>query len=998
MMEDDGHAATQELSRFCMALKRLQMHSGLSVDTLAQRIGLSRSQLYSVLKGEVLRPPDWSRIVLPVVRECTDHDRAEIAHWREAHDRLITVDLRFRLSPAVAVNQRSKNNSTGENPSVIDKALKVKSSLNEAFEYGRSLSRRLSVVRLLRRSLNINDNYFPNQMSGPDGSPVDAVGFLINVDAGRICITGPSGAGKTAIVRRYICDSTMRNMTCFYVPLRDLINDSTDTADPVDLVKVLQSSVAAYGLDSAKLAQLYDQINQRRGIFVFDGFDELRFDPLLGIRVADAVESFFSAPNAHSTVVITTRSDEDLHGRFASYDFYQVLPLKAAQLGEFARAIGLTEAYNKLSFTTLNSGSSFELRPVMVLFALLGVDESANQPASAQTRFEVFERALQRILREDRPVPPAAFPKDLTSEEIRAIRFELLELMVRNWSISDQPVRLPEITIKSYLAKALSTVLGERNLTTAVVRYVVPTGICLELQDHGEISYGFAHNSIQEFLYARILLRCIREQDLTECRGLMSRDYYSAEILSLLGESISTREVSTLLHWSADSQESRMLRKVSIGILGFVRGPATTVLVARRLRAALDAENDIGVAGRIAETLRRLGDLEAISYYIGKLPDYPERAVHSDDLGRPLTFEIDEAIDGLEEHGAVLAQQLQNPHPLVRKHVLIQMIRGQLLSINDIIRLCMREAHEAELAHDEGGRLENLRTLRYAVLALRRFGTSPEADLVQDLLWRLGRHSWVHRVVLDDLQIVHDELQVASKGSPAVHANLMQGASLYLVRHGESDGNRDGRLLGSQIGGSLTARGQTQARSLAIALREQMPTGVRVISSPMMRAQQTARILADNFDCRGSISLNAGLTELDYGDWTGHIKGEIRSDCPDQYQQWVADPWENSPPKGEYMYEVYTRVSHALCEEFQEVADEYSLLGRSMIDEPCAIVIVSHYFPLLAAMKGLTRSAFETGPINCAITKLESTQGQWRVRTLNDTRHLGASGFEIVQL
>ncbi len=68
-----------------------------------------------------------------------------------------------------------------------------------------------------------------------------------------------------------------------------------------------------------------------------------------------------------------------------------------------------------------------------------------------------------------------------------------------------------------------------------------------------------------------------------------------------------------------------------------------------------------------------------------------------------------------------------------------------------------------------------------------------------------------------------------------------QYTTIYLVRHGEAEGNRRGILLG-HLESSLTKKGMRQAKMLSQKLR-----GVRfekVFSSDLSRAEQTAKIFA----------------------------------------------------------------------------------------------------------------------------------------------------------
>jgi len=72
-------------------LRRLQQRSGLDRAVVARRVGYSRSQLYEILDGRIRRPPEWDRLVEPLVRVCTGDDERAVAYWRRRHDVLVAV-------------------------------------------------------------------------------------------------------------------------------------------------------------------------------------------------------------------------------------------------------------------------------------------------------------------------------------------------------------------------------------------------------------------------------------------------------------------------------------------------------------------------------------------------------------------------------------------------------------------------------------------------------------------------------------------------------------------------------------------------------------------------------------------------------------------------------------------------------------------------------------------------------------------------------------------
>ncbi len=88
---------------------------------------------------------------------------------------------------------------------------------------------------------------------------------------------------------------------------------------------------------------------------------------------------------------------------------------------------------------------------------------------------------------------------------------------------------------------------------------------------------------------------------------------------------------------------------------------------------------------------------------------------------------------------------------------------------------------------------------------------------------------------------------------------------LLLIRHGENDYVKTGKMAGRLPGVHLNERGQKQAQALGEAL-----TGVpikAIYSSPLDRAQETARPIADSHKLKIMTDIN--LLDTDVGDWQG---------------------------------------------------------------------------------------------------------------------------------
>lgn len=145
---------------------------------------------------------------------------------------------------------------------------------------------------------------------------------------------------------------------------------------------------------------------------------------------------------------------------------------------------------------------------------------------------------------------------------------------------------------------------------------------------------------------------------------------------------------------------------------------------------------------------------------------------------------------------------------------------------------------------------------------------------------------------------------------------------LLIVRHGETQPNVEGRLLG-RADPPLTDTGRVQARALAASL----PRPDVLISSPLRRARDTAAELGT------AVRVDERWTERDYGE----LEGELASGASGEASaRWRADIL-SAPPGGESMDELSQRV-RAACEELAAVA------------ESTTVVVVTHVSPIKAAV------------------------------------------------
>lgn len=146
---------------------------------------------------------------------------------------------------------------------------------------------------------------------------------------------------------------------------------------------------------------------------------------------------------------------------------------------------------------------------------------------------------------------------------------------------------------------------------------------------------------------------------------------------------------------------------------------------------------------------------------------------------------------------------------------------------------------------------------------------------------------------------------------------------LIVVRHGRTEANASGLLLGRHLDPALDAMGERQATALAAAL----PAPARVISSPLQRTRQTAAAFGR------PVEIDERWIELDYGDLDGTPLRDVPADV---WAAWRADP-SLSPGGGESLVDLGVRV-RAACEELAEEAARTDT------------VVVTHVSPVKAAL------------------------------------------------
>jgi broad specificity phosphatase PhoE len=191
---------------------------------------------------------------------------------------------------------------------------------------------------------------------------------------------------------------------------------------------------------------------------------------------------------------------------------------------------------------------------------------------------------------------------------------------------------------------------------------------------------------------------------------------------------------------------------------------------------------------------------------------------------------------------------------------------------------------------------------------------------------------------------------------------------LWLVRHGETVWNHEGRVQGWSDP-LLSARGEAQAEKLAPRLEH---TFSAVYSSGSQRATETARLALPGV----RLEPDARLRELYFGAWEGRLWSEVADTDAEALNAWFADPYRNTPTGGE--------TYAALAERVQA--------WRASLPETGRVLAFTHGGPLRAVLYGLTglpdghRWRFDVAP--ASLTKLVLGEHGVIIQTVGDVAHL----------
>lgn len=204
---------------------------------------------------------------------------------------------------------------------------------------------------------------------------------------------------------------------------------------------------------------------------------------------------------------------------------------------------------------------------------------------------------------------------------------------------------------------------------------------------------------------------------------------------------------------------------------------------------------------------------------------------------------------------------------------------------------------------------------------------------------------------------------------------------LVIVRHGETELNRDGVFRG-RLDVPLNARGREQAGAAAEALSSRPVAAV--FSSPLSRAYDTGRAIASRHGIE--VVVDEAFHNFDLGEWQGRKKDVVREESPELWDLWVNDPSRLRIPGGETLEDVRARAHARAVELIAEHIDR-------------RVVVATHRSVaklLGGALLGLGTDSFWSFYLdNAGYSIFGHEQRGFVLLSWNETAHLGERVVEL---
>jgi probable phosphoglycerate mutase len=168
-----------------------------------------------------------------------------------------------------------------------------------------------------------------------------------------------------------------------------------------------------------------------------------------------------------------------------------------------------------------------------------------------------------------------------------------------------------------------------------------------------------------------------------------------------------------------------------------------------------------------------------------------------------------------------------------------------------------------------------------------------------------------------------------------------KGPRILLVRHGETEWNRNGQFQG-QIDVPLNDNGREQAQKAAEFLKN-----VKLdfaFSSSLLRPKETAEIILQ-YHPEIELQFDRDLWEISHGLWEGKFEAQIEQLYPGLLQQWRIAPETVQMPEGENLKQIWTR-SKLAWERIVKAYDQQPVTGIVVAHDAINKAILAQLFNL----------------------------------------------------
>ncbi len=142
---------------------------------------------------------------------------------------------------------------------------------------------------------------------------------------------------------------------------------------------------------------------------------------------------------------------------------------------------------------------------------------------------------------------------------------------------------------------------------------------------------------------------------------------------------------------------------------------------------------------------------------------------------------------------------------------------------------------------------------------------------------------------------------------------------VYIIRHGETDNNKNHKLQGRGINASINEIGELQAREIAEALVD-VPIQ-KVIVSSLIRTLETATPLIEQKNAL--VESYSELDEMSFGKWEGSFFGDVRNEIHDLHIRWSSGEVDAEVEGGESPQQVFDRASAKIVEVLENSNEDY---------------------------------------------------------------------------